>query len=106
MNIPVEQFGLTGATALGGLITAVTLWNKFQNKVENLEKTDKDQQTKIDGMDKWTHEFEKEAAHAREEFNRAISRLEGAQLVVNEQFKQIMSALQDIKERIEKLESK
>lgn len=67
MNIAIEQFGLTGATALGGLVTAITLWNKFQNKVENLEKDrkkDADELAKDRQEDK--EKFEREMARIKE----------------------------------------
>lgn len=104
MNIPLEQIGISGGTILSGVVAITTLWFKIQNKVENLERKDIEQEHKIDGINKWTHDHEKEAATSRENFSKELFELKGAQMVVGEQFKQIMSVLQDIKERMEKLE--
>ena len=106
MNLPIEQFIPSGAGLLATIVTLIGMWFKFQNKVENLERKDNEQENKISDVIKWSHDHEKDAATAREQLSKDIFKLEGANMVVNEQFKQIMAMLQDIKERIEKLESR
>ena len=106
MNIPLEQIGLSGGTIISALAGIVAMWFKFQNKVDNLVDKDAEQGKKIEDIIKWSHEHEKEASGYRDAFNKELSKLEGASLVINEQFKQIMAMLEDIKERMGKLEEK
>jgi seryl-tRNA synthetase len=106
MNLPIEQFIPSGGVLVTGLAGFVTFWFKMQNKVDNLEAKDNKQEERIEDIIKWSHDHEKDAAKAREEFTKELSKLEGANLVVSEQFKQIMSMLTEIKERISNLESR
>lgn len=98
-------------------VTIVGLWFKMQNRIERLEEKKVEDQRSIDrdcaemkrqieAIWDWKDEHEKNANDIREKYNRELSRLEGANLVVNEQFKQIMNILEDIKERISELEKK
>lgn len=106
MNLPIESFIPSGAGLLGTLIGLAGIWFKVQNKVENLEKEDSEQGRQINALWMWKDGHEKEAAQNRESINRELFKLEGANMVVNEQFKQILAMLEDIKERISELEKK
>jgi len=106
MSIPIEDFIPSGAGLLATVIGLVGMWFKFQNKVENLEREDSEQGRQLEAIWKWKDTHEKEAAQAREVFNKDISKLEGANLVTTEQFKQILHMLEEIKEKIKKLETK
>lgn len=106
MSIGIEELLPSGAGLITTIIALSIGWNKIQNKSERLEEKDAEQGRQIEAIWKWKDAHEKEAIISREGLNRDISRLEGANLVVNEQFKQIMSILQDIKERIERLENR
>lgn len=78
----------------------------MQNKIDRLEDEKSEAKRQIEAIWDWKDEHEKNANDMREKYNRELSRLEGANLVVNEQFKQIMNILEDIKERISELEKK
>ena len=106
MNLPIEQFIPSGAGLLGTIVGLIGIWFKFQNKVENLERKDDEQGKQILDVVKWSHDHEKEASTIREQLNKDIVKLEGSNLVVNEQFKRILEILEDIKERLTKLENK
>ena len=102
MNITVEQIITWVAMFLG----LAGVWFRYQYKVERLNEKDEEQDRQIEAMWKWKDSHEKEAAQNREHFNKEISELRGIALVSGEQFKQIMSLLQDLKERMIKLENK
>lgn len=57
-------------------------------------------------MRDWKDVHEREEGIHREQFNKEISELKGSLLVSGEQFKQILAFLQDLKERMIKLENK
>lgn len=104
MNLPIEQFIPSGTTAVGGIISIVAIWFKFQNKVENLEKEDSEQARQIEALWKWKDEHTKESGNIREHLNRDIAEIRATALVVTEQFKQILEVLSEIKERLTFLE--
>lgn len=54
---------------------------------------------------KWKEMHVKESGEIRERFQTSISELKGSQMVVNEQFKQIMFMLIEIKDRLSALEN-
>lgn len=104
MNIDIEQFIPSGAGLLATIVSLVGMWFKFQNKVERLTETDIEQDRQIKAVWKWKEDLERDMFAVRERYNDRMSRMEGSNLVVVEQFKQIMTVLEDIKDRLEKLE--
>lgn len=106
MNLPIEQFIPSGAGLIGTIVGLAGMWFKFQNKVDNLERRDEEQGRQIQNIIDWSHNYEEKAAARRDDINKELAKLEGANLVVNEQFKQIVNMLQEIKERITVLEEK
>lgn len=117
MNIPIEQFIPSGAGLIATLAGLAGMWFKFQHKVETLErdrdeyrKDSRDERTElrrqIDAFWEWKDDHDKQSSLIRERFNKDIAHLEGANLVVNEQFKQIVGMLEEIKERMSELERK
>lgn len=54
---------------------------------------------------RWKNSHEKESTNLREKYQTQLSELKGGQLVVNEQFRQIMMMLEEIKQRITELEN-
>lgn len=106
MNIPVEQFIPTGAGLLATIVGLMGVWFKFQEKVERLEEDKQETRRQIDAFWKWKDEHEKTAMELREKFNREIAALNASMMVTSEQFKQIVSILNEIKDRIQELEKK
>lgn len=104
MSISIETILSAGVGLITTAVGMIGMWFKFQNKVDNLEKEDSEQARQLEAIWSWKDSHEKEAALNRENMNREIFKLEGANLVVNEQYKTLVNMLQDIKERIEKLE--
>ena len=105
---------MTMATLVFGAITG---WFTLKFQVERLKERDVDQQNlieerhneqriKIDAIVKWSHDHEREAYEQRDKFNKEISRLEGSLLVTTEQFKQVLNRLEEIIERLSRLERK
>lgn len=101
----LEDLLPSGAGLIGTIISLVAMWSKFQHKVERLEETDKEQDRQIKAMWDWKDALEKDIYAVREKYNDRMAKIEGANLVVTEQFKQILSILSEIKERISILES-
>lgn len=102
MNISMENIVTWIVMAVG----LIGMWFKNQAKVERLTEKDNEQGLEIKDFWSWKNKHEKEANDNRERFNSQISELKGSLLVTGEQFKQIMSSLQDLKERMIKLENK
>jgi hypothetical protein len=105
MNVPVE-------TLIGWVGTGVAIvghYFVFNYRLDQLEKKtdlhDNSDQEQFKGVWKWKNEHEREAQKNRDELRMGISRLEGANMVVNEQFKQIMNILTEIKNRLTQLEN-
>lgn len=84
----------------------IAMWLKNQHKVERLNEKDSEQDRQHQAMWKWKDLHEKESAQIREQLHREIAELKGSQLVFGEQYKQIIAFLQDLKERMIKLENK
>lgn len=106
MSLQLEQVFTALSVIIANTIAIVGLWFKMQNKIDRLEDEKIEAKRQIEAIWDWKDEHEKNANDIREKYNRELSRLEGANLVVNEQFKQIMNILEDIKERISELEKK
>lgn len=106
MSFQFEQILTAAAIIIANTVTVAGLWFKMQNRIDRLEDEKVEAKRQIEAIWDWKDEHEKNANDIREKYNRELSRLEGANLVVNEQFKQIMNILEDIKERISELEKK
>jgi len=113
MEIQPAHFFTWGGTIIG----LVGVWYRNQFKLERLEEKIVDMRVLVDGGSvenrrqieaiwKWKDEHEKDSNSIRESFNKEISEIRGSMLVTNEQFKQIMTILQDIKDRVSKIEGK
>ena len=102
MNIPLEVligYGGTAVTIIGGWFAMKFGLDRANEKIQEANR-------QIEALWKWKEDHAHDSNEMRERFNKDISKLEGAALVANQQFNQIMSMLQDIKERIEELEKK
>lgn len=117
MNLPIEQILPSGAGLIATISGLVGVWFKFQNKVDNIDNYLREEKVRmkeeheelmrqINAQWKWKESHEKEAAQIRASLNKDISEIRGGLLVTNEQFKQILEALKEIKERLTKLEEK
>lgn len=92
--------------ALGSLITILGGWFGFRYGLDRANEKITENIRQLEALWKWVNTHEKEANEMRERFNKDISRLEGANLVQTEQFKQILNLLEDIKERLNYLENR
>lgn len=112
MNIDPIHFFTWG----GSLVGLAGVWYRSQFKIERLEEKQSDQRSYFDDISKestrqieaiweWKEKHGKESADIREHFNKEIAQVQGSLLVTNEQFKQIMNMLQDIKDRVSKIEA-
>lgn len=101
MNFTIEQI-VTWATMLVGL---ASVWFKNQHKTERLEEKCLEHERQIEALWKWKDIHEKDSATVREDLNGDIAEIRGGQLVGSEQFRQILSMLADIKERLTRLEN-
>lgn len=100
----IEQVVSSSPGLIASIAGFIGMWFKFQNKVERLEEDKIEIRRQNDALWKWKDSHEREVSESRERVQKELSRLEGMNLVVSEQFKQIMSYLQDIKERVVQLE--
>lgn len=103
MNLPIDKLLTSGVGIVVTVSGFIGMWFRVQNKVDNLERKDTEQDDKIKDIVRWSHSHEKEAADQREQINRNIYKIEGALLVTDQQFKQIMDTLKDMKEQINDL---
>lgn len=97
----------TISVASGFLITfasVVAYGQNMLNKIENLTNASNNNIKAIDDIWRWKSSHEKDSFATRETLQKELARLEGHNMVTNEQFKQIMAMLTDIKIRMEKLE--
>lgn len=101
----IEQLLPTGSVLLIWIVSLVGMWFRFQNKIERLTDDQDEFKRQIAAFWRWKDEHEKWAASQKESMMKDIARLDASHLVVNEQFKQIMAMLQEIKERIDRLEN-
>ena len=101
MNLSIEQI----ATWFGMLLGLAGVWFRTQFKIERLTEKNDEQVRQVEALWKWKDIHEKESTSFREVFNRELSELRGSVLVTNEQFKQIMGMLIDIKDRLARLEN-
>lgn len=91
---------------VGTLVTILGGWFGFKYGLDRVNEKITEDKRQIEALWKWINQHEKEANEMRERFNKDISRLEGANLVQTEQFKQILNLLEDIKERLSDLENR
>lgn len=91
---------------VGTLVTILGGWFGFKYGLDRVNEKITEDKRQIEALWKWINQHEKEANEMRERFNKDISRLEGANLVQTEQFKQILNLLEDIKERLNDLENR
>lgn len=87
-----------------GGVAIIGTWFKFQNKVENLEHEDQEQIRQITALWSWKDKHEDDHIKHREEVNREMFLLKGANISITEQLKQIILMLTEIKERLAYLE--
>jgi predicted nuclease with TOPRIM domain len=90
----------------GTVITIVAGWFGMKYGLDRANEKILEGSRQIEALWSWKDEHEKDSNGIREHLNKDISRLEGAQMVQTEQFKQIMQILEDIKERMGELENK
>jgi len=100
MNIPIESYIPSGAGLLATIIGLAGMWTKFQGKVERLEEDRTENRRQIDAFWRWKEEHEKLDIDTRENLTRDIARLDAGGLVVNEQLKNIVAILNEIKLQI------
>ena len=77
MNIPIEQLGLSGATVLGGIISLIVMWVRFQNKVDNLVDKDVDQENKLKNLFSWKDAHTEDANNHRLKFEIELAETRG-----------------------------
>lgn len=117
MNIPIEQFLTSGAGIISTAIGLITMWNKFQNKLDNLEQDRiedlarmneerQEHRRQMEAMWVWKDGHERSASEQRERYNREIAMLEGKHMAGDERHSQVMSRLDDILSRLSALEKK
>jgi polynucleotide 5'-kinase involved in rRNA processing len=92
----------------GGVLAATTVGHIFvaNYRINQGEKKDDELEDAIKDVWKWKNSHEKEAVEMREKYQIQLSELKGALMVTGEQFKAIMLALEDIKDRITALEDR
>lgn len=98
MNFQPEQIFTAFAVIVANTITIASLWFRMQNKIERLEEDRSENKRQIIALWGWKDSHEREASDYKDSNNRELAKLGGQNLVVNEQFKQIMNSLSDIKE--------
>lgn len=88
-----EMIGVfvTGAGIIGHVFVANFRINKNENE--------------IDKVWNWKNSYEDDAHNRREKIQEQIAEIRGSQMVVSEQFRQIMGILTEIKNRIADLEN-
>lgn len=93
---------ITGSMVVGLAFVADYRINRNEREFkERLDGKDRD----IEKVWNWKNSHEKDASHMREKFQMQLSELRGAQMVTLEQFRQIISELREIKERLTELEN-
>lgn len=102
MIVPLEVLIGYGGTA----VTIIAGWFGMKYGLDRANEKIIESNRQIEALWKWKDDHEKDSNGIREHLNKDISRLEGAQMVQTEQFKQIMQMLEDIKERLGELENK
>lgn len=88
----------------GTIFTAIGGWFTMKFTIERANEKIIELQRQVNAQWKSLNDHEKDSAEIRERFNKDISRLEGSQLVHTEQFKQILSILEEIKKRMDSIE--
>lgn len=96
MNIPLEVLIGYGGTA----ITVVGGWFAMKFGLERVGEKVIESNRQIEALWKWKDEHDREATGMREKFNKDLSRLEGAQLVQTEQYKNILQLLEQLRDEI------
>lgn len=95
----------------------IGVWFRIQFKIERLEekhaehvalddKKHDELNHQKDALWEWIDTHQKDSGRMREEFQKEISEIRGSQLVNNEQFKQVLGLLTEIKERLTRLETR
>lgn len=77
---------------------------KIDQHIDDDTKVEEELKRNIEAVWKWKDEHERDAANMREKYQVQLSEIKGGQMVVNEQFRQIMNDLREIKERLGKIE--
>lgn len=83
----------------------VRMNKKIDQHIADDEKVEAELKREFQDVWRWKNSHEKDAADMRERYQVQLSELKGGQMVVNEQFKQIIGALDDIKDRLDRLEN-
>ncbi len=100
LSVTLEQL-ITWACTLIGL---AGVWYGMKYQIDRLKENDEQKTRDIKAL--WTYKdvHEKESGQTREMFFKELSEMKGAMMVGGEQFKQIMHGLDELKERMTKLE--
>ena len=106
-------WGLTGAAIVGHIFVANYRIERNEKESTERDKSQKDalateraeRRQALEEVWQWKNNHEKDAGNMREKYQNQLAELRGSLLVTGEQFKQIMGALDDIKERITALEN-
>lgn len=99
----IEQLIPLGSNILATIAALATFWIKLSNKVDRQEEIVSELKRQINAVWLWKDDFEKTSAISKEKFFHDIARLDASSLVVNEQLKNIVLILQEIKSEISNL---
>lgn len=102
MELPLDHIIGYG----GGILGIVAGWFGMKYGLDRANEKIGENTRQIEAVWTWKDTHDKESNIMREKFNRDISELRASHLVATEQFKQIISILEDIKERLGELEDK
>lgn len=102
MDLPLDHVVGYGTCVVG----IVASWFGMKYGLDRANEKIGENVRQIEAIWKWKDDHDKESNLIREKFNRDISELRASHLVATEQFKQIISILEDIKERLGELEDK
>lgn len=72
---------------------------KIDEHIADDGKVEAELKRNMEAVWKWKDEHERDAANMREKYQTQISEVKGAQMVVGEQFKQVLSVLNEIKDQ-------
>lgn len=95
-------WALTGAAVIGHVFVADY---RIKRNERDTEKALESVSNNIKDFWAWKQSHEKDSSDTREKLLGQISEVKGSQLVQTEQFKQILSALEEIKDRLTNLEN-
>lgn len=77
---------------------------KIDQHIADDEKVEAEMKRNVEAVWRWKDEHERDAANMREKYQNQIAEIRGGQMVVSEQFRQIMNDLREIKDRLGKIE--